>query len=235
MSLLPKVRSTPTATIKNKLFFIHGEPKSGKTTYAATFPHAVFAATEPGHNFVDVFKVDIDGWEKFRSMVAELIKGQGKDHEFETVIIDTVDNLYAQCTQFVLKREGVQHESELAYGKGYHLVRDEFKKVINALGIKGFGIVFLSHSQEKDIETKTKKITRIDSTLGSTAKKFVTGLCDFIFYVYQDEEQNRWLVTKGSESLNAGDRSGVLPKLIPLSSFDELDKIYINAKKEGKK
>lgn len=172
--------------------------------------------------------MDITEWTEFRKLVAELIKGQrDQSHNFETLIIDTVDNLYMSCERFVRKREGIKHESELGFGKGYHLVRDEFKSVIDLVAMKGFGIVFLSHSQEKDIETKTQKITRIDSTLGATAKKYVSGLCDFIFYVHQDEEENRWLITKGSEGLNAGDRSGVLPKAIPLTNFEDLEALYI--------
>lgn len=225
--MLPTEKSKPTHTLKNKLFFIHGAPKAGKTTFASTFPNAIFAATEPGHNFVSVYKVDVSKWEEFTEMVKELIKGkQDGSHNYDTLIIDTVDNLYMACERYVRRREGIKHESELGFGKGYHMVRDEFKPYINLLGVKGFGIVFLSHSQERDIETKTQKITRIDATLGNTAKKFVSGLCDFIFYVHQDEEENRWLITKGSEALNAGDRSGVLPKAIPLTTFDNLEEIY---------
>lgn len=229
MIQLPLTKSEVTKTLRDKTFFIHGSPKSGKTTFCSTFPGALFIATEAGHNFVSVFKVDVLCWEDIRETVQMLITTK---HEYKTIIIDTADNAYKMVTKYICKKHEIDHESELGFGRGYHAVRDEFHTVVQQLTQRGFGVVFISHSDQETVKTKTKEYTRIDSTMPSTAKKLLHGLVDFIFHIYVDEQMRRWIVTKGHETLNAGDRSGIFPERVPLTSFAELELIYVESYKQ---
>lgn len=225
---LPSKKSEVTTTLRDKTFFIHGSPKSGKTTFCSTFPGALFIATEAGHNFVSVYKVDVLSWEDIRQTVSNLITTK---HEFKTIIIDTADNAYKMVTRYVCKKHDIEHESELGFGRGYHAVRDEFHNVVQQLTQRGFGVVFISHSDQENVKTKTKEFTRIDSTMPSTAKKLLHGLVDFIFHITIDEKMDRWIVTKGHDGLVAGDRAGVFPPLIPLTKFSDLEAIYLRGLK----
>ena len=51
--VLPDTKSVTESSISNYTTLIYGDPKSGKTTVAADFPGALFAATEAGHKFVN--------------------------------------------------------------------------------------------------------------------------------------------------------------------------------------
>jgi hypothetical protein len=79
-------------------------------------------------------------------------------------------------------------------------------------------VIFISHVKTQDLELGNRKISYTDSTLNNTAKKIIHGLCDYIFYVYVDLNGKRWLRTKGTETVNAGDRSGRLPEVMELDA-----------------
>ena len=115
------------------------------------------------------------------------------------------------------------------YGKGYALINNEFQRVISKLAFLPYGLILISHSQERDIETRTGKHTRIVPTLPEKARKLVTGLVDLILFCDLDMKTGedgkpvwqRVMRTKPSPNYDAGDRTGRLPEVIPLdfSSF----------------
>jgi len=199
-------------------FLIYGQPKAGKTTFCANFPQALFIATEPGHKFQEVFKVDPLNWQDVVSVAREL--ASDKTRKFKTVIFDTVDNAWLMCEEYVCKKEGITHVSEGDYGSAYQKTRNEFMRIIRELTQRGYGVVFISHAQTKDQTRKEgvveRKISMTDSTLGNTARKAITGLCDMIFYCWIDSTGKRLMRTKADENTNAGDRSGLLPDMMAL-------------------
>jgi hypothetical protein len=122
------------------------------------------------------------------------------------------------CSKFVYKKHDIEHASELGFGRGYDAIKQEFMAPINYLSQKGYGIIFISHTKTADLELGNRKITYTDSTLNNTAKKVIHGLCDYIFHAYADLNGKRWLRTKGTETVNAGDRSGRLPEVMELDA-----------------
>jgi len=48
----------------------------------------------------------------------------------KTIVLDTVDNAYKMCSDYVCKKFKIEHESDLGYGKGYALINNEFQRVI---------------------------------------------------------------------------------------------------------
>lgn len=212
---LPKKKSETVKDLKKYIFQIYGEPKTGKSTFASKFSHAMFICTEPGHKFLTVFGGDHvhTSWEDIRDTVTRLCK---EEHDFETIVIDTVDNAFDMCSRYVLKQRGIEHESDEGYGKGWTAVKKEFKSVIDALASRGFGLIFISHVKQLEREIKGIKRPFIDNSLGNSAKNYINGLCDFIFYGFIDDEGNRLVRTKSNINTNAGDRSGILPEVMPL-------------------
>lgn len=210
---LPTEKSKPATSINDFIFMIYGPPKVGKTTFCANFENALFIATEKGHNFQEVYKVDPMKWEDIRKVAKNLIQ---TDHKFKTVIIDVVDNAYKMCADYINRKNQIDHESDLGYGKGYALIKDEFMRVIGALSQKGLGVVFLSHDTVRELEESGIKRSYTTTTLSSSAAKVINGMCDFILYFHTDKDKNRMIRTKATSNINAGDRSGKLPELMPL-------------------
>lgn len=222
---LPKKRSGIESNYLKKIYLFYGEPKAGKTTTAAGFGDddknkVLFFCCEPGHKFQSIYKWEVSEkgeaptmWEHFQMCARDLAT---QKHEFKCLVIDTVDNLFDWCANYTNKKQEIEHESDLGFGKGYAAIKKEFQSVINFIGQKDIGIIFISHAKHSEIEVNKRKMTHVGPSLGNTASKVVLGLCDYIFYFSLDHDGSRIIATKGSESIVAGDRSGKLPGVIPM-------------------
>lgn len=212
---LPKKKSEPTKCINDYIFTIYGEPKAGKSTFASQFQDTLFICTEPGHKFLNVFGGDNihKDWNEIRDTVERICK---EEHDFKTIVIDTADNAWSFCSEYVLKKKRIEHESDEGFGKGWTAVTKEFRKVMNALANRGFGLVFISHSKTSEREYKGIKRPYIDNSLSTGAKSYINGISDFILYAYINDSGERQLRTKSTLNINAGDRSGILPEIIPM-------------------
>lgn len=215
----------------------HGQPKIGKSTLAAQYPNVIFADTEQGLGSLDVPAVElrdeikrvptsktsyseefvgIPSWERFCTLVDELGK---RDHEYQTLVIDTVDQLWLSCVKWHTVHYGVSYENEgnLGYGKGLALITREFSDWLRRAHSLPMGLILISHSTEKEFtKPNGKKDTRIVCTLPSKAMQIVNGMVDLIFYFTFDGGK-RVIRTKAAEGFDAGSRIGTLPDMIDMS------------------
>jgi hypothetical protein len=217
---LPETKSTPVTDLREYTFLVYGVPKVGKSTFCSKFEDAIFIATEQGHKFLEVYKVDPSKWSDIVEVARELYK-QKDNKKFKTVIFDTADIAYKMCEQYICEKNNIEHLSDLGFGKGYNFVRDEFMRIITALSQAGYGLVFISHSETRDVDEGGIKRSFTDTTLSGSAKKVIPGLCDFIFYCHVNEAGDRRMLTQQTKSVNAGGRSDKLPKIMDLD-FDQL-------------
>lgn len=222
MSLLPTQRSQPKRDLADYTIFAYGPPKSGKTTWAAGFPNVLFLATESGHNALPVFKVDIDSWSKFIEACKELDTSK---HAFKNVAIDTVDNLWGLCRQYICEKHKVEHEADLAYGRGHALIANEFSRVLTRLSMLPLGLVLISHAMSQEISTRTGSYFKSVPSLPDKARKLLLGMSDFIAFFQIEEGTDtegraalmRHVRTKPSKFYDAGDRTGRLPDPLPMN------------------
>jgi hypothetical protein len=96
------------------------------------------------------------------------------------------------------------------------MVRREFKRIIDALLGSGLGVVFITHTKQMEREDRGVKRMFIDSSLPSGGRGYVNGASDFIFYCFRDSKGARLMRTKANENFQGGDRSGLLPEVMPL-------------------
>ncbi|MHB9129760.1 MAG: ATP-binding protein [Armatimonadota bacterium] len=219
--MLPTAKTPPKQALADLSVLVYGRPKAGKSSFCAQADDALFLATEAGLNHLDTFQAPINSWEELLEACADIAAG---DHPFRTIILDTVDNAYRLCAEYVCKKHRIDHESDLGYGKGYALISNEFTRVLTKLSLLPYGLYIVSHAQDIEIETRTGKYTRTVPTLPEKARKVVLGLVDMILFVdfepYADEhgdtQYRRVIRTKPSTTYEAGDRTGRLPEILPL-------------------
>ncbi len=218
--MLPQSKTPPKADLSEVTVGLVAAPKSGKSTLCSQAEGALFLATEAGLNHLEVFQVPILTWSDFVTACSEIAEGK---HSFKTIIVDTVDNAYRLCSEHFCKKLGITHESDLGYGKGFALVNGEFHRVLTRLSQLPYGLWLVSHAEEREIETRTGKQTRIGPALPGKARRIVTGLVDIL--LFGDLETvpgpkgrpitRRVLRTKPGVNYEAGDRTGRLPETIP--------------------
>lgn len=209
--MLPTEKTLPTQNLADLSILIYGAWKSGKSRWCAEGEQVLFLRTEPGLKLLARYEAPIHRWEDLLEAARELAEG---NHGFRTVVIDTVDNAYGMCTEYICQRHGVQHESELDFGKGYSFVNKEFMRVLTKLGQLPYGLFLVSHAQDKEIETRTGKVTKSFPTLPDKVSKRVLGFVDLILFCDVETDgktQRRVIRTKPSSTYEAGDRTGRLP------------------------
>ena len=218
---LPTQKTPPKASLADLTVLAYGRNKIGKSTFCSHADGALFLATEPGLNSLDVYQQPIATWDELLAACAEIAEGK---HPFKTVIIDTVDNAYRMCVEHICRKFKIEHESDLGYGKAYALINNEFYRVLNKLALLPSGLWLVSHAQEKEVDTARGKIMRTMPTLPDKARKIVLGMVDMILFCDIEVTQNeggqpsarRVIRTKPTLVYEAGDRTGRMPELLDL-------------------
>lgn len=154
MSLLSSV--TTGRNIGPQIHTIIGINGVGKTTWAASFPKALVLDLENGSNHLDVARIsgkDLQSLEAVRNALKELIE---KSHDFQTVVIDSVEALEALICDAVCVEGKVSSIEEYGggYGKGYTRTREIMREIfvdLNSLRAKGMTSVLVAHTQVKTI------------------------------------------------------------------------------------
>lgn len=227
---LPTTKTPPKRSFCDVSILLYGPSKIGKSTFASQAPDAIFLATEPGLNALEVYQHPITSWPEFLEACAELAKGK---HPFRTVVIDTIDVLYRLCADHICQKRGLEHESDGAHGKVYGLIKNEIYRVLAKLAHLPYGLILISHSQDRDLETRTGTVTRTVPTLSESFRQIVIGLVDLILYcdVQSEQDENggrrlrRVIRTKPSPNYDAGDRFGCLPEVLDLD-FAAFEKAF---------
>lgn len=213
---LPLEKTAPTLSASSSKVLLYGAPKVGKSTLAAGLPgKTLFLACEPGLGGLDVFQVPVRSWQDFRDVCAAL----DGEHDFDTVVVDTVDELFRFCSDAAMKELGIQHPSDLGYGKGWAAVRDKFSLGVGYVANQGLGVWFISHAKDIEIKQRIGTINKTVPSIGGSAREFLVGFCDHIFFadfVETDAGKARVLHTEGSENWEAGSRTDSVRLASPL-------------------
>lgn len=141
---------------------IYGVEGVGKTTLAAALPGALIIDVEEGAVHYDIARIDaaeVDTWEKMIDMIGYIYSSPDDLHKqgYHTIVFDSVDAIESLLLiPFTLKVNGKPGGSlaDFDWGRGYDREANDFKRFLSgcsALMQKGFNIVFIVHSQQKEI------------------------------------------------------------------------------------
>lgn len=125
---------------------IYGGHGIGKSTLASQFPAPIFISTEDGLD-----SLDVTSFPKARTIedVVNSIKTLLKEeHEFKTVVVDSVDWL---VEPLIIDHVNKQYdEKEQAYGKGQVYAAEEFREILEGLDAlrlrRGMNVVLIAHA-----------------------------------------------------------------------------------------
>ena len=214
-SILSREKSKIKTTYSGLNIAIVGPPKIGKTTFASKLGDQVyFAATEKGHDFVEIFKSEIGTWKDFEDLVNALTN---EAHEYKHLVIDIFDRIHELAQREICARNKVKEIGDMPFGAGYsaskRLLIGELER-INKIGI---GITFITHAMEKEIKKDSITWTAVTTSMSKSIEEKILGMCDIILFCYMDKNGNRMARTKPTKYIQcAGDRSGKLPETMLL-------------------
>ena len=217
----PSTKTAPKPNLADLTVLAYGQTKIGKSTFCSNPRGRCSSPPSPGLNALDVFQVPIQSWDDLLKACAEITEGK---HPFKTVIIDTIDNAYKFCTDYILKKFKIEHESDLGYGKGYGC-QQRIPAGADQAGVPALRAVpglpregnrgGVAHRQ-----VYARSCRPCPTRPGRSCSAWSTWCCSAIWRSTIGETANqrmrRVIRTKPSLYYEAGDRTGRLPETLDL-------------------
>lgn len=208
---------------------LYGEPGTGKSVFAGNSSKPFFITSDGNYEWLEGLVPDfneknhiqLSSFAEFERLVPQLSTDAFKD--YDTFVIDIIDNFYTWADFELCKKNRVNHVSELGdYGKGYDLLRKPFIAAILKFIAIDKNIIILSH--ESTYEEKTKKGTTItrytpNSTIPlSKVWEKIAGQCQFVIRCYKDyetDENGRTVIKRLLDIKNTPEEWGTYRLLDP--------------------
>ena len=194
------------AVSKNpKVMLLYGAPKVGKTTALSQLEDCLIIDTEGGANMIEGYIETANSREDLINILKEAKDG----HDYKYVAIDTIDKIATWAEHTVCQEESVSAVQDLAFGKGFGLVREKVLNTVDALKSIFPHVIVIGHRKWARAVVDSKAIVEPESLdLTGKLKNMLMADCDAIGYVYRDDEKGDLMVSfKANESLEAGSRS----------------------------
>lgn len=242
MNLPSSERRNITETTKRKIW-IYGAAFSGKTTMLDDAPNPLNLNTDGNIQFVTMpymaikDEVTVNGrmtnrkfaWDVFKDTIAELEK---KQNDFQTIIIDLLEDTREMCRIYMYDSLGIQHESDSGFGKGWDIIKTEYLSTMRRFfNLDYENLIVVSHEDiSKDITKKNgQNITRIAPNIQDAIANKIAGMVDIVARVVVEDDDSRTLNFKQNEVIFGGGRlKGITQTSIPLS-WDALMDVYDQA------
>lgn len=135
---------------------VYGTEGIGKSTFASEAPKPIFVQTEDGLSQIDCEKFPLaTSFEEVKQILAEL---HAQQHDYETVVIDSLDWLEHMIFDVVCKECGVKsiEKADGGYSKGYTHALAYWRQIIDLLGAlrndKGMAVLLIAHAKVEKFE-----------------------------------------------------------------------------------
>ena len=229
---------------------VYGQEGVGKSTFGASAPAPIFIQTEDGLGEIDCCKFPLV--QSVSEVIAELTALRDEDHNFRTVVIDSLDWLERLIFDEVCKEFGVRsiEKADGGYGKGYVDALVHWRKVLALLddlrNKRGMMVILVAHAKvERFEDPENAAYDRYAPRLHKHAASLISEWVDAVMFamkrmrVSKDGDTRtiaapigadggeRILRTNGSPACVAKNRFS-LPNEIPLS-WDAFIEAYRNA------
>src|SRR3990167_1635669 len=229
---LVKVRETPlkSGIPTDGLFIVVGLPKSGKTSFSASFPHSYIIELEKGGADRISGRIhDIDNLVQFR----ETLKAVVDDTSIKTIVIDTLDVVSDLIEQEIATGAGLENISQTKKGvDGFELwaaFRQRIENLVAYLKVSGKLCILVAHCKEPKTDNNGVLLTQAGINVPGKGGAYIAGQADMIGYAYKKQVghtteyyltfQGGPLGTWGSRVDELNDKTLRIPKVNGYSAF----------------
>ena len=227
-------------SLSGKSILLAGEPKIGKSEFCAQSPDTLILDFENGYNMhFGVKKVNVTKWSDVKLIVRQLEKAEAQTM-YKNVVIDTLNEAWDLCTDFICSQNSVQKIKDIPYGQGYKDRDSEFASTLRKIMNLGYGLIVTCHTKTSVIGTDGDiDITAIAPDLDKRCVPIINGLVDIMGMItktWNKETQSwdRWLYTKSTPTISAGTRLKYLAEKIPFG-YAYLEDAVVQALEENAK
>lgn len=224
----PKLKSgLPT----EGLMVLVGQPKSGKTTFSASFPGSyVLELEHGGGDRVEGRIHDVPNLDEFR----QILKAAMTEPTVQTVVVDSIDVLSDWMEEEVAKSRGLETITERKQGvDGFEMWADYRRRIeafVTFLKSSKKLVILIAHCKEPKLDANGNLVSPAGINMPGKAGAFLAAQADMIgfcfkkplgtgtahYITFQGGPLGMW----GSRVEELNDKTIQLPKENPYSAFE---------------
>ncbi len=185
MSLLARVQRGRTP--KPPRLLVYGTEGIGKSTFASSAPKPVFIQTEDGLDEITCDKFPLAA--TYDDVIAALSELRTQQHDYETVVIDSLDWLERLIWDKLCSQYGVNSIEKVdgGYARGYTHALTFWREIIDHLGAlrsaRGMVVLLIAHSKvERFEDPESSPYDRYSPRLHKHAAALVSEWCDAVLF-----------------------------------------------------
>jgi len=212
-------------------------PGAGKTTLGALFPNPIFVQAEEGMSVFESWAEEDrpvvfpplprsskkDKISTKAALLDQLRSLATQEHEFKTLVIDSVTSLHSLFEREVCEDYEVDNVADAAGGfhKGYLVVKEMHSEIKTACDYlrnkKGMAVVFLAHSGVQKMKNRpdAEEYSVYSLDMHKESVPVYVNLVDAVLYLRQEEfvkggaTDKKGVTTKLGKIVQTGDRQGL--------------------------
>ena len=212
--------------------WLYGKVMSGKTTFASQFEDAYIISTDGNaeYTFAPDKILRVRDYKELNDAIAKL-----KTIKPKWVIVDTTSYLIDYLRFYWCDKNGVEHESEIAY-KGYTMLRSFLWESIFTIANSFDNVMFISHEQEIIEKNKFgREISKFQPVFEDKLRDQMSGLMGIIARtvksISEDGTAKYELHISNSDDEFGGSRLAIKKTAIPLTKKDFDDNFVVSSSK----
>ena len=164
---------------------VYGTHGIGKSTFGAMAEKPIFIQTEDGLGEIDCERFPLA--QSYEDVLAALSELYTEEHDYRTVVIDSLDWLERLIWEKVCQTHKVDSIEKIPYAKGYVFALTHWREVIQGLTAlrqqRGMAIILVAHCQiEKFANPETDTYDRYSPKLQKLASALIQEWCDEILF-----------------------------------------------------
>lgn len=189
---------------------IFGPEGCGKTTWAAKAPNPVFLCAEDGTSQMDVARLpEPRCWDDVLAAVHELTV---EEHDFQTLVIDSLDWLEPLCWDFICQRDGKAHIEDYGFMKGQKVIAPNEWRILLArledmCRKKRMGVILVAHSLVRTFKSPdSEDFGRYEMAMEQTAAGMMKQWADATLFARFETFADKDKKTKRVRGISTGAR-----------------------------
>lgn len=163
--------------------WVYGTAGIGKTKLGTMAPNPIFLQTEDS-------AVDAPTWGVLRTydeVMQAITTLYQEDHDFKTVVLDSVDWLEPLIWAEVCRMNGWANIDAAGFGKGYAAALDVWRSVLDGIGAlrdeRGMGVLLIGHAEIKRFDSpETEPYDRYQPKMHRAASALVQEHVDAVLF-----------------------------------------------------
>lgn len=135
---------------------LYGEPGVGKSVFAIHSPKPFFICSDGNYAWLEDFgadpnaHADVQSWEEAK----KVLKNKELLENYETIVIDLLEDMFKWAeSEFCIKNR-IEHVSDIGYGKGYDITRNEFFIEISKVLAMDKNVILIMHGTHEIVKDR---------------------------------------------------------------------------------